>query len=137
MKTIIILLSSLLFTFTAYATNCHKEVGHSHDEVTTNGLSSGEITDNFININVNGMVCDFCAQSIEKVFMKRIEVKGINVNLEDQKVVIYLELILNLPLKVPFNHLQYKLIFKFKIFYNLMPTILKLVLMQMQDNLII
>ncbi len=29
MKTIIILLSSLLFTFTAYATNCHKEGGHS------------------------------------------------------------------------------------------------------------
>ena len=91
MKTIIILLSSLLFTFTAYATNCHKEGGHSHDEVTTNGLSSGKITDNIINVNVNGMVCDFCAQSIEKVFMKRIEVKGINVDLEDQKVVIYLE----------------------------------------------
>jgi copper chaperone CopZ len=91
MKTIIILLSSLLFTFTAYATNCHKEGGHAHDEVTTNGLSSGEITNNIININVNGMVCDFCAQSIEKVFMKRIEVKGINVDLEDQKVVIYLE----------------------------------------------
>ena len=88
MKTIIILLSSLLFTFTAYATNCHKEGGHAHDEV---GLSSGEITDNIININVNGMVCDFCAQSIEKVFMKRIEVKGINVNLEGQKVVIYLD----------------------------------------------
>ena len=49
------------------------------------------IQNNIININVNGMVCDFCAQSIEKVFMKRIEVKGINVNLEDQKVVIYLE----------------------------------------------
>ena len=88
MKTIIILLSSLLFTFTTYATNCHKEGGHAHDEV---GLSSGEITDNIININVNGMVCDFCAQSIEKVFMKRIEVKGKNVDLEDQKVVIYLE----------------------------------------------
>ena len=44
-----------------------------------------------IDIEVEGMVCDFCAQSIEKVFMKRIEVKGINVNLEDQKVVIYLE----------------------------------------------
>jgi len=87
MKTIIILLSSLLFTFTAYATNCHKEGGHAH----TNVLSSGEITNNIININVNGMVCDFCAQSIEKVFMKRIEVKGINVNLEDQKVVIYLD----------------------------------------------
>ena len=91
MKILIILLSSLLFTFTTYATNCNKKGGHSHDEVTTNGLSSGEITNNIININVNGMVCDFCAQSIEKVFMKRIEVKGINVNLEDQKVVIYLE----------------------------------------------
>ena len=91
MKTFIILLSTLLLTFTAYATNCHKEGGHSHDEVTTNGLSSGKVTDNIININVNGMVCDFCAQSIEKVFMKRNEVKGINVNLEDQKVVIYLE----------------------------------------------
>ena len=90
MKILIILLSSLLFTFTTHAT-CHKEGGHSHDEVTTNGLSSGEITDNVININVNGMVCDFCAQSIEKVFMKRIEVKGINVDLEDQKVVIYLD----------------------------------------------
>ena len=81
----------MLFTFTTYATNCNKEGGHSHDEITTNGLSSGQITDNIININVNGMVCDFCAQSIEKVFMKRIEVKGINVNLGDQKVVIYLE----------------------------------------------
>ena len=91
MKILIILLSSLLFTFTTHATNCYKEGGHNHDEITTNGLSSGEITDNIININVNGMVCDFCAQSIEKVFMKRIEVKGINVNLEDQKVVIYLE----------------------------------------------
>tara|TARA_B100000900_G_scaffold244882_1_gene208247 strand:+ start:146 stop:505 length:360 start_codon:yes stop_codon:yes gene_type:complete len=91
MKILVILLCSLLFAFTTHATNSNKEDGHSHDEVTTNGLSSGEITDNFININVNGMVCDFCAQSIEKVFMKRIEVKGINVNLEDQKVVIYLE----------------------------------------------
>ena len=91
MKIFIILLSALSLTFSAYATNCNKEAGHSHDEVTTNGLSSGQMTDNIININVNGMVCDFCAQSIEKVFMKRIEVKGINVNLEDQKVVIYLE----------------------------------------------
>ena len=91
MKIFIILLSTLLLTFTSYATNCNKEGGHSHDEVTTNGLSSGKVTDNIININVNGMVCDFCAQSIEKVFMKRNEVKGINVNLEDQKVVIYLD----------------------------------------------
>jgi copper chaperone CopZ len=91
MKFLLILFSTLLLNFSAFSTNCHKEGGHSHDEVTTNGLSSGEVTNNIININVNGMVCDFCAQSIEKVFMKRNEVKGINVNLEDQKVVIYLQ----------------------------------------------
>ena len=90
MKILIIFFSFVLFTFTTHATNCNKEGEHSHDEVTTNGLSSGEITNNIININVNGMVCDFCAQSIEKVFMKRNEVKGISVNLEEQKVVIYL-----------------------------------------------
>jgi hypothetical protein len=53
MKIIIILFSTLLFTFTTYATNCNKEGAHSHDEITTNGLSSGQITDNIININVN------------------------------------------------------------------------------------
>jgi len=91
MKIFTILLGSLLFTLPAYSTNCNKEGEHSHAGITTNGLSSGEKTDNIISINVNGMVCDFCAQSIEKVFMKRIEVKGINVNLENQKVVIYLK----------------------------------------------
>ena len=103
MKILIILISTLSLTFTVYATNCHKEGGHSHEEITTNGLSTGEITNNVININVNGMVCDFCAQSIEKVFMKRIEVKGINVNLEDQKVVIYLEKETNIEDTTIFN----------------------------------
>ena len=48
MKIIIILLSSVLLTLTAHATNSHKESGHSKDEATTNGLSSGKITDNII-----------------------------------------------------------------------------------------
>ena len=91
MKNLIILLSTLSLTFTAYATNSDKDVGHSQEEVTTNGLSSGKITDNFININVNGMVCDFCAQSIEKVFMKRQEVQGIKIDLNNQKVILFLE----------------------------------------------
>mgnify|MGYP001486345300 CR=1 FL=1 len=91
MKFLLILFSTLLLNFSAFSTNCHKEGGHSHDEVTTNGLSSGEVTNNIININVNGMVCDFCAQSIEKVFMKRKEVQGINVDLNNQRVVIYLK----------------------------------------------
>ena len=90
MKIFLTLLGLIIITSNTYAKS-DKEEKHSHDEITTNGLSSGETTANIININVNGMVCDFCAQSIEKVFMKRDDVKGINVNLEDQKVVLYLK----------------------------------------------
>ena len=35
-----------------------------------------------IDIEVEGMVCDFCAQSIEKVFMKQPGVEVVYVNLE-------------------------------------------------------
>ena len=44
MKILVILLSSLLLTFTTHATNCHKEGGHSHDEVTTNAVSYTHLT---------------------------------------------------------------------------------------------
>ena len=35
-----------------------------------------------IDISVQGMVCDFCAQSIEKVFMKQPGVEVVYVNLD-------------------------------------------------------
>ena len=41
-----------------------------------------------IKIGVEGMVCDFCAQSIEKVFMKQPGVEKVNVNLNDGRVII-------------------------------------------------
>ena len=86
MKSILIPVCLVFFiTITSFAEN------NTNYKETTNGISSGVITDNIINVDVNGMVCDFCAQSIEKVFMRRMKVKGINVNLEEQKVVIYLE----------------------------------------------
>jgi copper chaperone CopZ len=88
MKIFLISLSLLFLASITSATNCHSEEVHKHEDMS---LTSGEITKNIININVNGMVCDFCAQSIEKVFIKRDEVKGINVDLEKQKVIIYLK----------------------------------------------
>ena len=91
MKILSTLLCIILLSSTTYANNSSKEEENKYEKTKANGLSSGELTDNIIDINVNGMVCDFCAQSIEKVFMKRDEVKGIKINLEDQKVVIYLE----------------------------------------------
>ena len=41
-----------------------------------------------ITINVNGLVCDFCARAIEKVFYKQDGVEGVIVNLDDQKVTL-------------------------------------------------
>ena len=39
-----------------------------------------------IDIQVEGLVCDFCAQSIEKVFMKQPGVQVVYVNLDRQNV---------------------------------------------------
>jgi copper chaperone CopZ len=88
MKILLTLTSVLFLVSTTYTTNSYADEVSNHNDA---GLSSGEMTNNIISVNVNGMVCDFCAQSIEKVFMKREEVKGINVNLDNQKVIIYLQ----------------------------------------------
>ena len=39
-----------------------------------------------IKIGVEGMVCDFCAQSIQKVFLKQAGVERVDVNLDVGKV---------------------------------------------------
>ena len=44
--------------------------------------------DHDIIANVNGMVCDFCAQSLEKVFGKEDSVNNIAVDLDTQQVII-------------------------------------------------
>lgn len=100
MKLLFILFN--IFFLYSYASTNNTFVLSEHiiAENSINQPSSGVITNNIIKINVNGMVCDFCAQSIEKVFMKRDEVKGINVNLENQKVIIYLKKGTNIKNKV-------------------------------------
>lgn len=39
-------------------------------------------------VDVNGLVCDFCARALEKVFAKREGVAGIDVDLDNGKVTI-------------------------------------------------
>ena len=39
--------------------------------------------------DVNGLVCDFCARAIEKVFKKQAAVDSINVNLDDKVITIH------------------------------------------------
>lgn len=41
-----------------------------------------------ITVNVAGLVCDFCAQSLKKVFGKEESINDITVNLDDQTVII-------------------------------------------------
>ena len=48
-----------------------------------------ENDDKKINIFVNGLVCDFCARSIEKIFKKDDSVSDIEVNLEKMLITIY------------------------------------------------
>jgi len=43
---------------------------------------------NKVYVEVNGMVCDFCARAIEKVFSKKDEVQSIDVNLDEGKIII-------------------------------------------------
>ena len=94
MKKINILsLSILLFVSTFALANEQDHSNHNHMESNQIEVQVGSIDPNgtLMTVAVEGMVCDFCAQAIEKVFMKREEVAGITVNLDDQNVIISLK----------------------------------------------
>ena len=60
--------------------------------ITFNITKSQEKLENeVLSISVNGLVCDFCARSIEKLFSKKESVKSINVNLEQMLITISLK----------------------------------------------
>ena len=44
-----------------------------------------------VKVHVNGLVCDFCARAIEKVFKKQESVESINVNLSDKLITLGLK----------------------------------------------
>ncbi|MBA4729364.1 MAG: heavy-metal-associated domain-containing protein [Thermodesulfobacteriota bacterium] len=49
-----------------------------------------------IKVNVNGLVCDFCARALEKVFMKEKSVSGLTVDLKAKEIKIYTKKNMNL-----------------------------------------
>ena len=53
--------------------------------------SQNKIENQILKILVNGLVCDFCARSIEKLFRKKESVESINVDLENMLITIYLK----------------------------------------------
>ena len=95
---------TILFTFifwtsiNSYAqehNHDNNEMDHSNHEMDKEKitLQSGSIDPNgiLLTVAVEGMVCDFCAQAIQKVFLKKEEVAGITVDLDNQNVVIALK----------------------------------------------
>lgn len=67
--------------------NGHKEL--SADDMQKH--SSLKNADHTITVAISGLVCDFCARALEKVFGKRQEVSGIEVNLDTKLVTIGLK----------------------------------------------
>ena len=41
-----------------------------------------------VTVKVNGMVCDFCARAVEKVFSKRDEVESVSVDLDASTITL-------------------------------------------------
>ena len=90
-KNIVIILTILsLLTFNSFS---HDGENHSseHRLKLDYKASVGTIDPNgeMIRVNVKGLVCDFCARAIEKVFMKEKSVAGLTVNLEGKEIKIY------------------------------------------------
>jgi len=82
-------------TFALAQEHDHDKGEHSHHEMndTLDEVNEGFIDPKgtLVSILVEGMVCDFCAQSIQKVFMKRDEVVGISVDLDNQNITLVLK----------------------------------------------
>ena len=82
---------TLFFTFHSHAQ--HGEHEHNHEgqvvepSTASNDMENAACEDT-INIKVNGLVCDFCARSLEKVFLKRGDVAGIKVDLGKGSIVV-------------------------------------------------
>ena len=93
-----------IFTSVTWAENPHEHIHHSHEGHLHEQLVDGKKLevdpvrfDKFVMglensqiavVNVQGMVCDFCARGIEKTFKKDKYVKKIDVDLSKGKVLI-------------------------------------------------
>lgn len=95
MKNVFILaltVATLPFSAPAFAEHHEAGEGMKHDHATMENMDH-EAFDckNAINVSVNGMVCDFCARALEKVFGEREEVAGINIDLDKSLVQIHMK----------------------------------------------
>jgi copper chaperone CopZ len=89
-------MKNTFFTFFAVLTliiTTSLPVHAEHTDGIPTKIQAGDInkTGTLINIGVNGLVCDFCARALEKVFMKRSDIAGIDVSLDDSRILVSLK----------------------------------------------
>jgi copper chaperone CopZ len=90
MKNIYILLLGAIFMVSG--SNAMADENHVHDR----GEALVSVGDNLfykdeITVYVNGMVCDFCARALEKVFGGEASVEKIDVNLDDGLITVLMK----------------------------------------------
>jgi copper chaperone CopZ len=100
-----ILFLFITFSLTAFANNLneehqhHSHEGHMHEmlvdgkNLEVDPIRFDRFVENLSNaqiavVDVNGMVCDFCARGIEKAFQKDSSIKKIDVDLSKGKVLL-------------------------------------------------
>ena len=81
MKKLTLLLTVLTLSFSGFAYAGHGDEHSNHTEQAVKAELEGDV-----HVSVNGLVCDFCARALEKVFSKEEAVKAIDVDL-DKKVI--------------------------------------------------
>lgn len=71
----------------------HDDQDHNHPEMDKESLAEDVISAGAPTIvaKVNGLVCDFCAQALKKVFKKEAAVESLNVDLDAGEVRIALK----------------------------------------------
>jgi copper chaperone CopZ len=84
MKKIILTSAIILTSLSTNSFAMHN--GKATGTVAGHGFAAQEC--NYSSVKVNGLVCDFCARALEKVFSKKEEVSGIKVDLDNGNVVI-------------------------------------------------
>lgn len=68
-----------------------KAHSHAHDTETGTTTPAKPLQDaggDTVTVDVNGLVCDFCARAVEKVFSRRDEVAGVAVDLEAKTITL-------------------------------------------------
>lgn len=90
-----ILFFTLLTAFITFTTPAFANHSHDHSNMSEADMQKTmpgvKNADHVITVQIDGLVCDFCARALEKVFGKRAEVTGIDVNLNTKLVTIGLK----------------------------------------------